>query len=196
MPGQKKGLGKHGSDASRRKYDRIIAEFVANGRQAFFAPDEIPIESLIVRYLDYASRELDYSPGRKDRLKRLMRRLNHLYGQQPVSAFGPSALKTLRQGFVDEGFARDTVNAYIASIRQVFYWGAEEEIIPADIAAALRRDAKRQVYRIGLLTSCDTRRGRKFGISLDWNMPRQCWGIPMPRPRRSMPKCPLIKPRK
>ena len=92
-------LGKHGSDASRREYDRIIAEFVANGRQAFFAPDEIPIESLIVRYLDYASRELDYSQGRKNRLKRLMQRLNHLYGQQPVSAFGPSALKTLRQGY-------------------------------------------------------------------------------------------------
>jgi len=47
--------GKHGSQSSRREYDRIIAVFVANGRQAFYAPDEIPIESLVVLYLDYGS---------------------------------------------------------------------------------------------------------------------------------------------
>ena len=28
-------LGKYGTEASKREYDRIIAEFVANGRQAF-----------------------------------------------------------------------------------------------------------------------------------------------------------------
>jgi replicative superfamily II helicase len=103
-------LGKHGSQASRREYDRIIAEFVANGRQAFYAPDEIPIESLIIQYLDYANRELNYSEGRKCRLRRLMDRLNKLYGKQPVSAFGASALKAIRQGYIDEGIARDTIN--------------------------------------------------------------------------------------
>jgi hypothetical protein len=32
-------LGKYGSEASRREYDRIIAAFVANGRRAFYDPD-------------------------------------------------------------------------------------------------------------------------------------------------------------
>ena len=45
-------LGKHGSDASRREYDRIMGEFIANGRQAFRHPDEITVAGLIVRYRD------------------------------------------------------------------------------------------------------------------------------------------------
>ena len=35
-------LGKHGSDASRREYDRVIAEFIANGRQSFYDQEETP----------------------------------------------------------------------------------------------------------------------------------------------------------
>ena len=37
-------LGKYGSEASRREYDRIIAEFIANGRQSLRNADEILIE--------------------------------------------------------------------------------------------------------------------------------------------------------
>ena len=40
-------LGKYGSDASRREYDRIIAEFVANGRRTHRNPDEVRIDALI-----------------------------------------------------------------------------------------------------------------------------------------------------
>ena len=40
-------LGKYGSEASRQEHDRIIGEFIANGRQAFHDPDEILIESPI-----------------------------------------------------------------------------------------------------------------------------------------------------
>jgi hypothetical protein len=36
-------LGKYGSDSSRREYDRIIAEFVANGRRAFYDPDMLSL---------------------------------------------------------------------------------------------------------------------------------------------------------
>jgi len=57
-------LGKHGSEASRREYDRIIGEFLANGRQPFYHQDEILVESLIVRYLDRVEKELNLSEGR------------------------------------------------------------------------------------------------------------------------------------
>ena len=58
-------LGKYGTEASKREYDRIIAEFVANGRQAFRCPDEIRIDALIVRYLRCISKEVDFSESRK-----------------------------------------------------------------------------------------------------------------------------------
>ena len=40
IDGQMIYLGKYGSDNSRREYDRIIGEFIANGRQALYAANE------------------------------------------------------------------------------------------------------------------------------------------------------------
>ena len=131
-------LGKHGSDVSRREYDRIMGEYIANGRQAFRHPDEILVESLIVRYLDYVDKVLNLSKGRKGIVMNVLRCLNDLYGKQPVAAFGPTALKTLRQQWVEKNLGLDTINNYIGTIKQVFDWGACEEIIPADVANVLR----------------------------------------------------------
>jgi len=130
-------LGKHGSDASRREYDRIMGEFIANRRQPFRHPDEITVAGLIVRYLDHIEKNLDYSHGRKNAILRTVQRLNDLYGNTPVSQFAPSSLKTIRQEWLDSGIKRETVNTYVGMIQQCFDWGREEEIIPADIAIAV-----------------------------------------------------------
>ena len=66
------------------------------------------------------------------------RSLNDLYGAQPAAAFGPSALKALRQRLVDDGLGMSTVNSYVGIVKQVFVWGCEEEIVPVDIAGALK----------------------------------------------------------
>jgi len=130
-------LGKHGSDASRREYDRIMSEFIANGRQPFRHPDEIHVEDLVVRYLDYVEKELNLSKGRKKNIIRVLKTLNDFYGKHPVSAFGPSALKTLRQQWVEKKMGLHTVNCYVSTIKQTFDWGKEEEIIPVDLALAI-----------------------------------------------------------
>jgi integrase len=131
-------LGKYGSQTSRREYDRIIGEFVANGRQPMCDPDEILVESLIVRFLDDAEKNRRYRPKRQKMITSLLKVFHDLYGSQPVSSFGPSALKAIRQRFVESGLARCTVNAYIGIIQEVFCWGAVEEIIPAGIDVSLR----------------------------------------------------------
>ena len=131
-------LGKYGSEASRREYDRLIAEFVANGRQPFRDPDEVLIESLIVRFMDYAVKEQNYCDGTKKRIAAILRLFNDLYGKTMVSQFSPMALKTVRRQFLESGLSRDTINNYIGIIKQMFYWGSEEEIVPAEVAGALR----------------------------------------------------------
>jgi len=85
-------LGKYGSEASRREYDRIIGEFIANGRQAFYDPDDILIESLVVSFLDYVEKECNYCPSSLLRINRPLQLLNDLYGKTAVSQFTPSAL--------------------------------------------------------------------------------------------------------
>ena len=44
-------LGRHDSAASRREYDRIIAEFIANGRQSLYSVDELVVPSNTVIFL-------------------------------------------------------------------------------------------------------------------------------------------------
>jgi hypothetical protein len=131
-------LGKYGTDSSRREYDRIMSEFIANGRQAYRHPDEILMENLIARYLDYTENELNLSESRMKIIAAVLRTLNELYANQPVSAFSPASLKAVRSQWVDKKLGLDTVNSYIGIIRQMFDWGGEEEIIPADVVAALR----------------------------------------------------------
>ena len=131
-------LGKYNSEASRREYDRIIGEFVANGRQPFHRPDEIRIENLVARFLDYVYKEQDYCERSQTRFAHVLGRLKHLYGKQLVSQFGPVALKAIRRQYLEEGLSLDTINGYIGIIKQVFYWGSEEEIVPAEVAGALR----------------------------------------------------------
>jgi hypothetical protein len=131
-------LGKYGSQASRREYDRIIAEFVANGRQAACDPNEILVEDLIAQFLEYINREVDYVANTRNRINRTLKLLNELYGQSPASAFSPMALKTLRQRWVENGIARETVNQHIGIVKQVFCWGCEEEIVPTEVAGALQ----------------------------------------------------------
>jgi integrase len=131
-------LGKYGSDASRQEYDRVIAEFIANGRQPFYDPTELPIKSLILRFLDYAEKNLNHTATTRGKVVLVLRLLDEMYGEQPVSQFNPTALKTLRQRFIDQKLARSTINNYIRVITQVFCWGCEEEIVPAEIGAALR----------------------------------------------------------
>ena len=131
-------LGRYGSEASRQEYDRIIAEFVANGRQSLNRPDDILVEALIARFLDYTEKECNYCENTKIRIISTLRMLNKLYGKLPVANFTPTALKTLRHHYLGQGLARNTINKYIRIIRQVFSWGCEEEIVPADIAGALR----------------------------------------------------------
>jgi len=106
-------LGKYGSEVSRREYDRIISEFIANGRRPFQHQDEILIESLIVQYLDHVTRELKIGESRKRHIVQTVMVFNELYGKQPVAAFGTASLKTLRKQWIAKGLGRATINGYV-----------------------------------------------------------------------------------
>jgi hypothetical protein len=131
-------LGKYGSEASRREYDRIIAEFVANGRQAFVNSDELLVRSLIVQYLCFIEKERTFVYGYKNHITRTLRTLHDLYGEHLVSQFTPSALKAFRQHYVDKGLCRNTIKKHTVIVKNIFCWGVEEGIVPAEVGAALR----------------------------------------------------------
>lgn len=48
-------LGPHGTKASKVEYDRLITEYLANGRQPLHtSPTEITVVELCARYIDFA----------------------------------------------------------------------------------------------------------------------------------------------
>ena len=131
LDGRRHYLGRYGSPESRREYDRLIAEWLANDRT--FEPevecdarDEITIVDVMAAYMAHC--ESYYGPisdknSETYNLRPAMRTLRDLYGDEPVKDFGPLRLKAVRQNFVDAGQEVD--------------WNADGLFDQLDIIAAL-----------------------------------------------------------
>lgn len=136
-------LGPYGTAASRAEYDRLIAEWLANGRRLPAIEDqhEISVVELLVGYLTFA-REYYSRDGQPTseyvEMQSVSKRLKKLYGSTNVVDFGPLSLKSVRQTLIDEQHSRAWINRQVNRIRRIFKWGVENEIVPAEILQALQ----------------------------------------------------------
>jgi integrase len=144
LNGKDRYLGRHGSQESRDEYDRLVAEWLASGRQqrqAEDVPAGILINEMILAVWREAERHYrtpDGTPtGELDNLRAALSPLRRLYGRTPAEAFGPLALRALREQLIKTGLCRQTVNARVNRIRRAFRWAASLELIPASVAQAL-----------------------------------------------------------
>jgi integrase len=136
-------LGPHGTRASKLEFDRLVGEWLQQGRQIQpgAAGGELSVVELIAAYLHYVRgyyRKPDGEPTNEVRdIVLSLRPLKALYGRQPCVGFGPTALKVVRQKMVDDGMARKTINQRIGRVKRMFKWGASSELISATIPQAL-----------------------------------------------------------
>jgi integrase len=136
-------LGPHGSKASRQEYDRLIAEWVANGRQGpAAAAGELTVATLIIRFWTHAQGYYRDPDGTQSRellnFKQALIPLRRLYGTTPAKNFGPLALKAVRQSMINDfEWCRNVVNRQTTRVRQVFKWAVENELVPASVSHAL-----------------------------------------------------------
>lgn len=144
-------LGRHGTPESRRKYDRIISEWIGAGRQLPVAAEDLTIIELIARFWTYAEstyRKRDGTPSTElDNFKQALRPLKALYADTPARLFGPRSLRGVQSAMIRLGWCRKSVNKQISRVRLVFKWATAHELIPAS------------VYH-GLITIDGLRRGR------------------------------------
>jgi integrase len=131
-------LGLFGSAASREKYDRLIAEWIAGGRQSIRRDAEpAPICEVIAAYWEYADkyyRHPDGTPtGESDSIRKALGPLRQLYGSTAASAFGPLALKAVREEMVRKGWCRTYINSQIGRTRRMFKWATENELVPPSV---------------------------------------------------------------
>jgi integrase len=140
-------LGVWQTPESRTRYEQVISEWLACGRQSAPPPagtaahDPLTVGELILRYFRFAQ---TYYPPDGDTtsesrsIREALRPVRQLYDPQPAASFGPLALKAVRQAMVDSGWCRSHVNHQINRVRRMFRWAASEELISASVFEALR----------------------------------------------------------
>ena len=136
-------LGLWQSEASKAEYDRLIAEWVANGRRlpSEEQSDQLTVAELAVGFLAHA--ESYYANDSETTseyacLKDALRPLHELYPRAAVRDFGPLSLKTVRQRMIEIGWCRQYINRQVNRIRRMFKWGVENELVSATVLHALK----------------------------------------------------------
>lgn len=140
-------LGRHGSPESKTAYRKAVAEWLASAKQEPVGPRSdaprapLTVNEVVLAHLDFAMTYYvrDGQPTREViNIKYAVTPLVELYGSLRVDEFGPVALKAVRQVMIDRDWCRSLVNGRINTIRRVFKWGVENELVPASVLHGLQ----------------------------------------------------------
>jgi integrase len=126
-------LGAYDSPESKAEYQRVLAEWQATGGQMVVLSGPT-VNEVLVRYWAFAAGYYRLPSGRPSSeqhcLRAALRPLKALYGHTPAAAFGPLALKAVRERMVESGLCRGTVNKHVHRVKRVFRWAAAEALVP------------------------------------------------------------------
>ena len=129
-------LGTWSTKASKAEYDRLIAEWMANGRQLRSTIAETTVVEVINGFRKFA--EAYYRKnGEVTRefgcIKEALKIVRALYGRTNANEFGPLSLKAVRQNMLDRGWSRGYINKSIGLVRRCFKWAVENELVRPDM---------------------------------------------------------------
>lgn len=157
-------LGKFGTSESVAEFDRLIAEWLSNGRNlprlsASASSDLTTNEMLLafVRWAELYYRKAGRATGEVTNIKYAARILRQLYGHTPARDFGPLQLKVVRQAMIETGICRNEVNRRIRIIIRAFKWAVSEAMVPSSLHHGLQAVAGLRRGR------CDVRESEPVG---------------------------------
>jgi integrase len=140
-------LGKYESPHSRQKYEQLVFEWRAAGRQFPKPRQDKTISELLVPYREHVImyyRRHDGTPtGEDDTIRAALRPLRKLYGSMPAADFGPLQLEALREYMIHppggrQGLARTTANKQIGRVRAFFRWAVAKGHLTGAVLEGLR----------------------------------------------------------
>ena len=141
-------LGKYGSDESKDRYRRVIAEHLVSPSPLTTPADQsagdpgLAVGELILAYWDRHVITYYVKNGRptseQDNIRQALRFLRRLYGNVPVEDFSPLALKSVRQAMIGAGRCRSLINKDVNRIKAVFRRAVENELLPVAVHQALQ----------------------------------------------------------
>jgi hypothetical protein len=143
-------LGKHGSEESREKYRRIVAEWLANGSSpvsptmAGTTPGVtggVLVDQVILAYWQFAQgyyQKIGHQTGEAYNIKRALRPLRRLYGSTLAGDFGPDALELVQRSMIDGGLSRNVINGRVSRIKRMFRWASKKKMVPGETCYGLK----------------------------------------------------------
>jgi integrase len=132
LSGKDHYLGRYGTAASKAEYDRLVAEWLAGGRQLPDPGHDLTMHELMAAYMRHARERY----GRTNELgcyKDALRVVKQLYGNQPAAEFGPRRFKTVREKFLEKGWSRPYANRQAQRVRRMVKWAVSEELLPGEV---------------------------------------------------------------
>lgn len=132
-------LGFHGSQESKAEYDRIISEWLANGRhlpQAENQQQVMTVDAVCDAYLDYAEGYYRKNGRVTDEIFKIRSSCKLLHehcGMMPAADFTRQSLLAIQEKASLSGIKRGTVNERIERIKRIFKWAANRGFVTASV---------------------------------------------------------------
>lgn len=139
LSGRDHYLGVHGTLESKTAYNRLVAQYLANGGELLAMADVGPytVAKLCDEYTEHARREYrapDGTPtGSVDNVRWAMLALFDLFADIDSAEFGPRSLILFREQLAKSGLARSTINDRVSIVRRAFKWATQEEKVSPEV---------------------------------------------------------------
>lgn len=165
--GQEVYLGKHGSEASWKKYGAEIKAWAEARNLPAPSPDmplavavsgpTLTVGQLALLYLAHADSHYRHADGTPTSeplsIRQAMRPLNRLYARLPAAQFSPLKLEAVREEMVRSRWTRKNLNRQVKRLQQMFRWGVSKELIPATVHQSISTIAGLRVGYPGVAES-------------------------------------------
>ncbi len=124
---------------SRRKYNKLLAEYLASNRSTAFQvqADEIYIAECVVAYLSFAKDYYRVSTEYEN-LYLASKPLMELYADTKAADFGPVQFKAIRAWWINREVSRQYVNKQMKRLLRIIKWLVQEGKMEASIHHALK----------------------------------------------------------
>ena len=137
--GKAQYLGVYNSAESKEAYKRLVSNWLnpskpvshADVVPVVAAPRPLTIGEATVQYKAHAERY--YQSREVDNLREAIRPLREKFGFLPMADFGPLQLRVLRNQWIEQNLARNTINARIIRIKRFFRWACSYELIETKV---------------------------------------------------------------
>jgi site-specific recombinase XerD len=138
--GQQIWLGRYGDPLTQEKYDRLVGQWLANGRTlpAPSVPPAQPVTVLQILAPYWRWARPRYQPGELDSIKGALRIVERLYGSTPALDFGPNAFRAVRAEMIRRAWTRKSINRQMSRVRALFRWAASHELLPESVFRQLQ----------------------------------------------------------